>query len=132
MIDGCSVLETGIAVASISPLVKYAGKLGRLGRLLFGGNGSKSLKDQAADLVPVNGNRNRVTLRPENEQLDIDLAGMDHARIPTPHTRVSRRNERAPSRYQPVYNTSEEKSTLRPSTQADIRTARRYLERQNR
>ena len=91
----------------------------------------KSLKDQAADLVPANGNKNRVTLRSENQQLEIDLAGKDHAGIPTPHTKVSPRNHNAPERLQPAYNTSEKKSTLRPSTQEDIRTARRYLERQD-
>lgn len=92
----------------------------------------KSLKDQATDLVTVNGNRNRVTLRSQNQQLEIDLDGKSHAGIPTPHTKVSPRNYNAPEHLQPIYNTSEKKSTLRPSTKEDIRTARRYLERKNR
>lgn len=92
----------------------------------------RSIKDQASDLVPANSNKNRVTLRSEREQLEIDLAGKDHAGVPTPHTKVSPRNHNAPDHAQPAYNTSEKKSTLRPSTQEDIRNARKYLERQNR
>lgn len=71
-------------------------------------------------------------LRSENQQLEIDLAGKDHAGIPTPHTKVALRNHNAPEHLQLAYNTSEKKSILRPSTQEDIRNARRYLERQNR
>lgn len=92
----------------------------------------KSVKDQAADLVSTNAGKHRVTLRSDKQQLEIDLAGKDHNGIPTPHTKVSPRNTKAPDHFQPAYNTSEKKSTLRASTQQDIRTARRYLERQNR
>lgn len=88
------------------------------------------LEKQAAELIRLNGGRTRVTLRSEAQQLEIDLAGKAHRGIPTPHTKVSPRNTQAPERLQPAYNTSESKSVLRPSTQEDIRNARRYLERQ--
>lgn len=88
------------------------------------------LERQALDLVPLNAGRNRVTLRSESTQLDVDLAGKAHNGIPTPHTKVSPRNTRAPEHLQPVYNTTEKQSTLRPTSQEDIRTVRRYLERQ--
>ena len=92
--------------------------------------GAVPLEKQAADLIPLNGGRNRVTLRSEGQQLDVDLAGKAHNGIPTPHTKVSPRNTQAPEHLQPIYNTSEKQSTLRPATQEDIRTVRRYLERQ--
>lgn len=88
------------------------------------------LERQALDLIPLNAGRNRVTLRSESTQLDVDLAGKAHNGIPTPHTKVSPRNTRAPEHLQPVYNTTEKQSTLRPTSQEDIRTVRRYLERQ--
>lgn len=86
---------------------------------------TKSLREQAADLIPRNANRHRVRLRSPSQQMDIDLAGRAHAGIPTPHTRVSPRNLRAPN--QPAYNIR--KSPVRPATQQDIRNVRRYLER---
>lgn len=88
-----------------------------------------SIEDQAAQLVPLNGGRSRVTLRSEEFQLQIDLIGRSHNGIPTPHTKEAARNWRAPSHLQPVYNTTERQSELRPATQSDIRNARRYLER---
>jgi len=86
----------------------------------------KSLKDQAADLIPQNANKNRVTLRSPSQKMEVDLAGRTHGDVPTPHTKVSPRNLKAPN--QPAYNTKN--SPVRPATQQDIRTVRRYLERQ--
>jgi RHS repeat-associated protein len=88
----------------------------------------KSLKDQAADLIPQNANKNRVTLRSPSQKMEVDLAGRTHGDVPTPHTKVSPRNLDAPN--QPAYNTKN--SPVRPATQQDIRTVRRYLERQGR
>jgi RHS repeat-associated protein len=90
----------------------------------------KPLVDQAAELIPLNGGKNRVTLRSENFQMDVDLAGAAHNGIPTPHTKISPRNFQAPESLQPAYNTSYKKATVSPATQQDIRTVRRYLERQ--
>jgi RHS repeat-associated protein len=87
----------------------------------------KNLTEQAADLVPLNNGRNRVTLRSPSQQMEIDLAGKSHAGVPTPHTKVSPLNPRAPN--QPAYNTKN--SLVVPATQQEIRTVRRYLERQN-
>jgi len=84
----------------------------------------KSLKDQAADLIPQNANKNRVTLRSSSQKMDVDLAGRNHNDIPTPHTKISNRNFNSPN--QPAYNTRN--SQIRPTTQQDIRTVRRYLE----
>lgn len=86
----------------------------------------KNLTEQAADLVPLNGGRNRVTLRSPSQQMEVDLAGKSHGGVPTPHTKVSPLNPRAPN--QPAYNTKN--SPVEPATQQDIRTVRRYLERQ--
>lgn len=86
--------------------------------------GPKSLKDQAADLIPLNDGKNRVTLRSPSQKMDVDLAGKPHGGVPTPHTRVSPINPQAPN--QPAYNTKN--SPVNPSTQQDIRTVRRYLE----
>jgi RHS repeat-associated protein len=120
-------LATDILITLLAPeyrMYELAGiglKLARTAR------GATNLERQAADLVQRNAGRNRVTLRSQKEQLEIDLAGKAHNGVPTPHTRVSQRNPQAPE--QPAYNTSEGKSTLRPSTQEDIRAARRFLER---
>jgi hypothetical protein len=87
----------------------------------------KNLTEQAADFVPLNGGLNRVTLRSPSQQMEIDLAGKSHGGVPTPHTKVSPLNPQAPN--QPAYNTRN--SPVEPATQQDIRTVRRYLERQN-
>lgn len=86
-----------------------------------------NLTEQAADLVPLNGGRNRITLRSPSQQMEVDLAGKAHGGVPTPHTKVSPLNPRAPN--QPAYNTKN--SPVEPATQQDIRTVRRFLERQN-
>ena len=86
----------------------------------------KSIADQAADLIPLNRGRNRVTLRSPSRQLEVDLAGKSHGGIPTPHKKVSPLNPRAPT--QPAYHTRN--SPVEPVTQQDIRTVRRYLEHQ--
>jgi hypothetical protein len=93
---------------------------------------NRSLADQANDLIPINQNRNRVTLRSEKIQMDVDLSGAPHAGIDTPHTKISQRNFQAPENLQPAYNTSTGKATYRNATQADIRTVRRYLTSQGR
>lgn len=89
---------------------------------------AKSLTDQAADLVSQNGGKHRVTLRSPSQKMEVDLAGKAHGGVPTPHTKVSPSNPMAPK--QPAYNTKN--SPVNPATQQDIRTVRRYLERQNR
>jgi len=90
--------------------------------------GPKSVADQAAELVPKNGGKNRVTLRSPSQKMEVDLTGKAHGRVPTPHTKVSPRNPRAPK--QPAYNTKN--APVREATQQDIRTVRRALERRDR
>ncbi len=94
-------------------------------KILARRGGSKSLQDQAASLVSRNANRNRVTIRSPSQKLEIDLAGRSHGNVPTPHVKVSPRNLKAPN--QPAYNTKN--SPVRPATQNDIRTIRRFLDR---
>lgn len=88
----------------------------------------KTLTQQADDLVPLNNGKHRVTLRSPSQKMEVDLAGKSHGGVPTPHTKVSPRNPRAPK--QPAYNTKN--APVVEATQQDIRTVRRYLERQNR
>lgn len=95
---------------------------------------TKTLIEQGEELVKLNGGKNRITLRTENYQIDIDLAGKAHfdkatgKSIPTPHVKISPRNFKAPS--QPTYNTG--KAAYRPATQQDLRLVRNYLEKKNR
>jgi len=87
-----------------------------------------TIKSQAEELIPKNANKNRITLRSPSQKLEIDLAGKEHAGVPTPHTKNSPRNLKAPK--QPAYNTKN--SPVKPTTQQEIRTVRKYLERKGR
>ncbi len=89
---------------------------------------TKSLQEQANELIPQNANRNRVTLRSPSQKMEVDLAGKSHDGIPTPHTKISPRNYKAPN--QPAYNTKN--SPVRAATQEDIRTVRKYLKNRRR
>ena len=89
---------------------------------------AKKLDKEAADLVSLNKERHRVTLRSPSQKMEVDLAGKSHGEVPTPHTKVSPRNLDAPN--QPAYNTKN--SPVVEATQKDIRTVRKYLQNQNR
>lgn len=52
-----------------------------------------NLEKQAADLIPANSMKHRVTLRSEKEQLEVDLAGKDHRGIPMPHNAPGNRRK---------------------------------------
>jgi RHS repeat-associated protein len=133
--------EVGNLLISAAGLLPVAGDLAKGGRIAKQvetitdaidnpiaktlGSPAKSLTEQAADLVSLNGGRNRVTLRSPNQQIEVDLVGKSHGGVSTPHTKVSSLNPLAPN--QPSYNTKN--SPVNPSTQQDIRTVRRYLER---
>ncbi|NWC00538.1 RHS domain-containing protein [Pseudomonas gingeri] len=124
-IKAARAAEHGVELARVADKSADAVKAGKN----LQGSQAVSLEKQAADLIPLNGGKNRVTLRSEKSQLDVDLAGKAHNGIPTPHTKDSPRNFQAPESLQPAYNTTERKSTLQPTTQDDIRTVRRFLER---
>ncbi len=95
---------TSVNVIKSFKKLKAAGKLGKLvGDAAKGAPPIKSLTEQAADLVPLNGGRNRVTLRSPGQQMEVDLAGKSHGGVPTPHTKVSPLNPRAPN--QAAHNT---------------------------
>ena len=86
-----------------------------------------NIKKQATDLVKENGNKNRVTMRSPSQKVEIDLDGKAHNGVPTPHTKTSTRNLKAPN--QPAYNTKGADTT--PTTQQEIRAARKFLEKEN-
>jgi RHS repeat-associated protein len=127
--DGCegdslggNLMALGLDAGAIFvPFVTGAGPASRAAR------NADDLAEQAADLVSLNGGRNRVTIRSPSQQMEVDLAGKAHGGVPTPHTKVSPLNPQAPN--QPAFNTRN--SPVTPATQQDIRTVRRYLERQN-
>jgi RHS repeat-associated protein len=127
--DGCegdslggNLMALGLDAGAIFvPFVTGAGPASRAAR------NADDLAEQAADLVSLNGGRNRVTIRSPSQQMEVDLAGKAHGGVPTPHTKVSPLNPQAPN--QPAFNTRN--SPVTPATPQDIRTVRRYLERQN-
>lgn len=90
-----------------------------------------TIQQEAQDLVALNGGKNRVTIRSDKFQLDIDLQGKSHAGVPTPHTKLSSRNFQAPGNKK-VYNTSNKQALLERSSPQDIRLARGYLKSRNR
>nr|WP_299417084.1 hypothetical protein [uncultured Emticicia sp.] len=94
------------------------------------------IKEQAEDLVAANGGKNRVTLRSEKAQTDVDLRGEAHfdkkttTTYDTPHTKTSPRNMQAPVNQGARYNTTEKHANYNNTTQKEIRTLRKYLEKQ--
>jgi RHS repeat-associated protein len=96
----------------------------------------KTIKEQAEDLVAANGGKNRVTLRSEKAQTDVDLRGEAHfdkkttTTYDTPHTKTSPRNMQAPVNQGARYNTTEKHANYNNTTQREIRTLRKYLEKQ--
>ncbi len=135
---------TGIPVPTVKNGIKYGGRLltrkpvaegvetalssGAYQATVEAAKKANQIKKQAKSLISENNNRNRVTLRSESRKVEIDLDGKSHAGIPTPHTKISPRNEFAPQGKK-IYNTSESKSTLKPTTQREIRTVRKYLQK---
>jgi len=120
--------NTLISGFGVIPLVGDAAKLLRAGKHADTISAAiRSLDDQAADLVKLNEGRNRVTLRSPSTKLDIDLAGREHGGVPTPHTKTSARNMRAPN--QPTYNTKN--APVTPTTQQEMRIVRKYLKSKN-
>ncbi|MFJ4257460.1 RHS repeat-associated core domain-containing protein [Pseudomonas monteilii] len=91
-----------------------------------------TLEKQAANLIPLNNNKNSITLRSESVEIRVDLAGASHAGVPTPHVVSAPRNFKAPPHMERQYNTRAASRNTQPATQQDIRMVRHYLERQNR
>ncbi|PWJ53089.1 RHS repeat-associated protein [Dyadobacter jejuensis] len=141
-IVGNVVGEIGIAVAG----TKGAGNLGKagvmsdvakVGEIAGDLSKTKTVGQQATELVGANANKSRVTLRSEKFQMDVDLKGEAHfdkktnTSYDTPHTKISPRNYLAPRSQGARYNTSEKHAQYGNTTQQEIRTVRRYLEKQN-
>lgn len=89
---------------------------------------ARRLDTQAEQLAKQAGH-NRVELRAPSVRIEIDLAGRAHAGIATPHTKRSPRNFEAPPGVGPKYNASRKFAPTLPSTQEDVRLARKYLRR---
>jgi hypothetical protein len=110
---GYTALESGVGLSPASVGSVPAGTKKTAG----------TLTDQAADLVKLNAGKNRVVLHSPSIKMEVDLAGKAHGGVPTPHTKVSPLNPKAPN--QPAYNTKN--APFVPATQQDIRTVRRFL-----
>ena len=86
---------------------------------------SKTLTQQADDLVKLNGGKNSVTLRTPTKQVRYDLAGKAHNGVPTPHKQVYNKNF-----YQgQVRSITRASKDAIPMTQQEVRMIRKYLQR---
>jgi len=138
VVVGEAVTDVVIAVAGTKGAtagVKAETILGTTGRVENAVGKVKGIQQQASELVASNGNKNRVTLRSDKFQLEVDLQGQAHNYkgnvIETPHTKISPRNAKAPASQQPAYNTSKKHAEYHSTTQQEIRLVRKYLEKQN-
>ena len=138
VVVGEAVTDVVIAVAGTKGAtagIKAETILGTTGRVENAVGKVKGVQQQASELVASNGNKNRVTLRSQKFQMEVDLQGQAHNYkgnvIETPHTKISPRNTKAPASQQPAYNTSKKHAEYHSTTQQEIRLVRKYLEKQN-
>lgn len=134
---GGSVLILGTAVPSGGSNAGAGMLMARTGtRTSTGSSVIRTVKEQAEELVSANGGKNRVTLRSEKAQTDVDLRGEPHfdkktnTTYDTPHTKTSPRNTQAPANQGARYNTTEKHANYNNTTQKEIRIVRKYLEKQ--
>ena len=85
---------------------------------------TKTLTQQADDLVRLNGGKNSVTLRTSTKQIRYDLAGKAHNGVPTPYKQIYNMNF-----YQgQVRSITRASKDATPMTQQEIRMIRKYLQ----
>ena len=72
--------------------------------------------------------KTRGTIDSSRRQMEVDLSGRPYGGVETPHTKVSPRNIGVPDHVQPAHNTKSAPTVN--STQDDIRTVRRFLEKE--
>ena len=97
-----------------------------------GPKGEKSLEQQAKDIRhKLNKDKPTVTIKTEHngEHLHFDLTGPSHRGIPTPHKQISKSNTGSDGVTR--YNKDRSASGTTSMSQREIRTVRRYLEKQD-
>ncbi|MBK7635497.1 MAG: hypothetical protein IPJ13_15400 [Saprospiraceae bacterium] len=87
-------------------------------------NLTKTLTQQADDLVKLNGGKNSVTLGTPTKQIRYDLRGKAHNGVPTPHKQIYNKNL-----YQgQVRSITRASKDAIPMTQQEIRMIRKYIQ----
>ncbi len=93
---------------------------------------AQQIKEEVEALKRMNGGSNRVTIRTEKFEMDVDLAGRSHyggsevGQIETPHVHIKPRNFQAPEGLGRVYDKGRE--IVREANSEDLRIVRYYLE----
>jgi len=110
------------AIEGLANPFKSIDKVKKLDKLL-------SLKDQAKKLKhTLNKNKNSVTIQTPNKKIHYDLDGATHKGVPTPHKQISEKNTN-PKTGETFWN--KDRKNVDKMTQQDMRTARKFLEKQS-
>nr|WP_246722717.1 polymorphic toxin type 24 domain-containing protein [Aliikangiella sp. G2MR2-5] len=89
-----------------------------------------SIKEQALELKSLNNNKNSVRIQTQDKKIHYDLDGASHKGVETPHVQTSYPNTN-PNTGQTFWNKDNSAAGVKPMTQQDIRTVRKYLEKKD-